>query len=65
MPERPSDFNVHIKKLEETLLSCFEQWKEVTAALNRCLEKSESAKMGDFNDEDLIILAEHLFEEVP
>jgi hypothetical protein len=40
MLERPSDCGVHIKNLEETLLSCFEQWKEVAAALNRYLGKS-------------------------
>jgi hypothetical protein len=49
MPERPSDFGVHIKKLEETLLSCFEQWREVSAALDRYLGESESAKVKDFD----------------
>jgi hypothetical protein len=49
MPERPSDFGVHINKLEETLLGCFEQWKEVVAALNRYFEKSESVQAMDFD----------------
>jgi hypothetical protein len=49
MPEGPSDFDVHIKKLEETLLSCFEQWKEIAAALDRYLGKSESAQARDFD----------------
>ena len=49
MAERPSDFGVHIKKLEETLLSCFEQWKEVAGALDRHLGETESAKVKDFD----------------
>ena len=49
MPERPSDFGVHINKLEETLLGCFEQWKEVAAALNRYLGKSERDKVRDLD----------------
>jgi len=48
MSEPPSDFGVHIKKLEEILLSCFEQWKEIVTALNRYPGKNESAKMRDF-----------------
>ena len=49
MPERPSDFGVHIKKLEETLLSCFEQWREVAGALNRYPGKSGPARLRDFD----------------
>ncbi|MHC4062653.1 MAG: hypothetical protein ACYSR6_13780 [Planctomycetota bacterium] len=49
MPEQPSDCGIYIKKLEETLLSCFEQWKEVAAALNKYIGESKSDKMRDFD----------------
>ncbi|MHC4116705.1 MAG: hypothetical protein ACYSWO_04275 [Planctomycetota bacterium] len=49
MPERPSDCGIYIKKLEETLFSCFEQWKEVVAVLNRYPGKSESVQARDFD----------------
>ena len=49
MPERPSDCGIHIEKLEEALLGCFEQWKEITAALNRYLGKKKSDKVKDFD----------------
>ena len=45
MHERPSDCVIYVKKLEETLLSCFEQWREVTAALYKYLGKSERGKV--------------------
>ena len=45
MHERLSDCGIYIKELEETLLNCFEQWREVTAALNRYLGKSECGKV--------------------
>lgn len=47
MHKPPSDSGIYIKKLEDTLLSCFEQWREVTAALVRYLGKSEWAKVRD------------------
>jgi len=47
MPERPSDRGIHIEKLEESLLSCFQQWNEVAAALNRYLGKGKYGKLGD------------------
>ena len=49
MPERPSDWGIHIAKLEKALLSCFQQWKEVAEELNGYLEKSKSDKMRDFD----------------
>jgi hypothetical protein len=49
MPERPSDCGIYMENLEETLLSCFEQWKEVAAVLNRHSGKSESAQVRDFD----------------
>jgi hypothetical protein len=49
MLERPSDCGIYIKELEETLLSCFEQWKKVVAALNRYLGKSEPDKLEDLD----------------
>ena len=47
MPEQPSDWGIHIEKLEEALLSCFQQWKEVAAVLNGYLGKSKSDKLSD------------------
>ena len=47
MPERPSDRGIHIEKLEESLLSCFQQWKEVAAALNGYPGKGKSDKLSD------------------
>ncbi|MCP4610971.1 MAG: hypothetical protein GY845_19870 [Planctomycetes bacterium] len=44
-----SDSGIYIKKLEETLLSIFEQWREVTAALYRYLGKSECNKVRDLD----------------
>ena len=49
MAERPSDCGIYIKELEETLLSCFEQWKEVAAALDRYPGENESAQVRDFD----------------
>ena len=43
----PSDSGVYIKKLEETLLGCFEQWREFTAALYKYLGKRECEKTKD------------------
>ena len=41
----PSDSEIYIKKLEETLMSCFGQWKETTAALYRYLGKDACQKV--------------------
>ena len=49
MPERPSDWGIHIEKLEKSLVRCFEQWKEVTEALNGYLGKSKYGKLSDFD----------------
>jgi len=49
MHKRPSDFGIYIKRLEEILLSCFEQWKEVTAALGTYLGKSDCDKGRDLD----------------
>jgi hypothetical protein len=52
MPEQPSDYGISIKKLEETLLDCFEQWKEAVAAINDYIGKGESGKLNDFDPID-------------
>jgi hypothetical protein len=44
-----SDSGIYIKKLEESLMCCFEQWKEVTVVLYSYLGKSESGKVKDFD----------------
>ena len=49
MPERPSDCGIYIKKLEQTRLSCFEQWKEVTATVNSYLGKRDCGDAGNFD----------------
>ena len=37
----PPDSGIYVKKLEEDLLSCFEQWKDMTAALYKYLGPQE------------------------
>ena len=49
MHERPSDCSIYIKELEETLLNCFEQWREVTAALYKYPGKSECGTVRVFD----------------
>ena len=49
MDKLPSDSGIYIKKLEETLLSCFEQWREVTAALVGSPGKREWDKVRDLD----------------
>ena len=49
MPERPSDWGIHIDKLEESLLSCFQQWKEVAEELNRYPGNGTSGEVSDFD----------------
>ena len=49
MTERPSDCGIHIEKLEESLMNCFQQWKEITEVLNRYLGRSEFGKMKDLD----------------
>lgn len=41
----PTDCNVYIKELEETLMSCFNQWREMTAATYRYLGKEQSRRV--------------------
>ena len=41
----PTDYNIYIKKLEETLMSCFNQWREMTAATYRYLGKEQSRRV--------------------
>jgi len=43
----PSDSGVYIKELEETLLSCFGQWKETTTALYRYLGRDAYQRVKD------------------
>ncbi len=45
----PSDSGIYIKKLEETLISCFGQWKETTAALYGYLGKDACEKVKDLD----------------
>jgi len=49
MPEKPSDRGIHIEKLEESLVSCFQQWNELTTALNGYLGNGKSGEMRDFD----------------
>ena len=41
----PSDSRVYIKELEETLMSCFNQWKKMTAMLYNYLGKEQSQRV--------------------
>lgn len=45
----PSDSGIYIKELEENLLSCFMQWKEMTAALYNYLGKDACEKVKDLD----------------
>ena len=45
----PSDSEIYIKELEETLISCFGQWKKTTAALYRYLGKDACEKVEDLD----------------
>ena len=45
----PSDSGIYIKKLEETLLSCFGQWKETTTALYRYLGRDACQRVKDLD----------------
>lgn len=47
MDKPPSDSGIYIKKLEGTLLDCFEQWQEFTAALYKYLGERECEKVMD------------------
>ena len=40
---------IYIKELEETLLSCFEQWRELTAVLYRYLGEDKYKKGKDLD----------------
>ena len=41
----PTDCSVYIKELEETLISCFNQWREMTAAIYRYLGTEQSQRV--------------------
>ena len=41
----PTDCNIYIKELEETLMSCFNQWREMTAMTYRYLGKGQSLRV--------------------
>jgi len=43
----PSDSGIYIKRLEETLLSCFGQWRQLTAALYKYLGERDCEKVKD------------------
>ena len=45
----PSDSGIYIKNLEEALLSCFEQWKDMTAALYKYLGQHEYERVKDLD----------------
>ena len=47
MGKQPSDSGIYIKELEDTLLSCFKQWRQLTAALYRHLDKDEYQRVKD------------------
>ena len=49
MPERPSDCGIHIEKLEEALMNCFQQWIEVAAVLYGYLGNGKSGEVSDFD----------------
>ncbi|MFH1615204.1 MAG: hypothetical protein ABIG61_08995 [Planctomycetota bacterium] len=41
----PTDCNMYIKELEETLMSCFNQWRGMTAVTYRYLGKEQSQRV--------------------
>ena len=41
----PTDCNIYIKELEETLMSCFKQWRKMTALTYRYLGKEQSRRV--------------------
>ena len=41
----PTDCNIYIKELEETLMSCFNQWRKMTAVTYRYLGKEQSRRV--------------------
>lgn len=49
MDKLPSDSGIYIKELEETLLGCFKQWRELTAALYEYLDKREYERVKDLD----------------
>ena len=45
----PSDSGVYIKELEEALLSCFKQWKDMTTSLYKYLGQHEYERVKDLD----------------
>jgi hypothetical protein len=41
----PTDCNIYVKELEETLMNCFNQWREMTAATYRYLGTEQSLRV--------------------
>jgi len=41
----PIDCNIYIKGLEKNLMSCFNQWRRITAAVYRYLGKEQSRRV--------------------
>jgi len=48
-PKPPQDSGIYVKELEETLLNCFGQWKEITAALYRYLGRDACERVKDLD----------------
>ena len=49
MCKPPTDSWIYVRELEETILSCFGQWKEITTALYRYLGKDACARVKDLD----------------
>ncbi|MDD5134567.1 MAG: hypothetical protein PHP01_04050 [Phycisphaerae bacterium] len=45
----PTDCNIYIRELEESLMSCFNQWREMTAAIYRYLGTEQSRRVKDLD----------------
>ena len=41
----PTDCNIYIEKVEKTLMNCFNQWRQVTAAVYRYLGEEQSQRV--------------------
>jgi len=41
----PTDCNIYIREIEESLMGCFNQWREMTAAIYRYLGTEQSQRV--------------------
>ena len=41
----PTDCNIYIEEIEKTLMNCFNQWRQVTAAVYRYLGEEQSQRV--------------------